>query len=1761
MDQRNANQVGEATTGRGRRGLLAGLVLAAAVACPAARPAQTTPPGGETGPGENGATEFRSGAAPENPPSADLAEPTVDLPMPVAAPEEPGDKVEGGLQTSLLGQLELAAGARSGVRVVVERETTLVDAEPLHGADVWVALGKGRDARTLYHGRTDASGSVDVEFRVPEGATGDSLLTVHVADPAGGAKATHARAVKVTRAARVLLTTDKPMYQPGQTIHLRALALDPRRSGARGGVPVSFVIEDAKGNKLFRKTVNTSAQGVVSLDFPIASQVNTGAWKISLANAGGAVLAEKSVTVEHYVLPKFQVGVTFDRPYYAPGEVVSGTVNARYFFGKPVAGGRVKVEAAVFDVERHVFATLRGTTDADGVYGFELRLPEVLAGSELEAGNARVLLDTTVTDTAEHEQTDHGSVVVAKDPVALLLLPESGRLAPRLENVLWVAAARPDGSPVRGTVTVRLGDATASGATDEVGIAALRFRIPAGAVPAGADKVAFDVKLETTDGQTIERSIDVAAEPGEEDQVLLRLDQAIVRSGSSTRLRVLSTRTTGAVFLDVVQNRQTLLTRTLELRDGAADLDLAVPLETAGTLELHAYLLRRDGEFVRDSRVLLVEPANELRIDVRQDQPQYAPGEHAVLRFAVTDVAGRPKQAALGVILVDEAVYALQEMQPGLEKVYFLLEKEILTPRYELHFAPGGVSVEQAIRARDVPELTQKAALVLLAAAEPEPNWDLAENMAAERQIFRTQKLAAVYDALEKLGGLRGFDKLADPERPERIDDGALDAAVETGALAEDDRRGPSGRPIDRADLEALEGGLDAAALAPRVAWWGVLHTWRLIGLWAAANDAWCPGEEGWEGEGLYCIPDDILTRLRADRVPGVDGHPHFVASGAALRDPWGRRYVVRRAREEQRWNCPDAALGKIEVLSRGPDGELDTDDDIRWNSLGSNAPHAAGEYAGYLAAAAQPQYHLALTAAEREWETRIAELQGARMERRWNRWWRRDGGRVARRAVGGAVMFDMAAEGAGGGGWGVPMPLAAAPAGMADRESVVASTGSTSAPAAPGEPPARIREYFPETLLWAPEVITDAEGKAEVQLDMADSITSWRLSVLASSADGALGSRDHGITVFQPFFVDLDLPVALTQNDEISLPVALYNYLDQAQEVELELLEGSWFAIDGSRKLTVRLQPNEVTARFFRIKAKAPGKHQLTVYARGARKSDAIRRDIRVEPDGVPVETTFSDSLVGEISHDIALPPGAIPGSEYLEIKVYPGAFAQAVENLDSMLRMPGGCFEQTSSSTYPNLLVLDYLKRTETITPEIRMKAEQYVQLGYQRLLTFECSGGGFEWFGSSPAHLVLTAYGLREFVDMKAVYPVDEAVIERTRRFLLDKQQADGSWALEQGGIAEGAINRQQGSVVNTTAYIAWSLIAAGETGGPIDKARAFLSRKLAADLEDPYTLGLLLQVFAGASDRGPRDRIVEKLAALARRDEDGGVHWTSEDPSAFGSTGDVGAIEATALIALGLLDTGLQLPLAQGALDWLIRHKDALGNWSSTQATILTLKALIQAALAGNREVRATVQVIVNGEVLDTVEVTPETADVMRVVDATAKLKPGRNVVTVASSLAERAGLMSQVTLRSYVPWPTERPATEPPLRLSVDYDRRELATGDRVKATVTAEYRFDEPAENVILDLGVPPGFDVATEDLDAAVRAGKIARFELTGRQIIVYVAKLVPGQKLTFDVHFTARFPLRAQAPRSRAYLYYDPDVSASARPVDLTVADAPSP
>src|SRR6266568_1058246 len=133
----------------------------------------------------------------------------------------------------------------------------------------------------------------------------------------------------------------------------------------------------------------------------------------------------------------------------------------------------------------------------------------------------------------------------------------------------------------------------------------------------------------------------------------------------------------------------------------------------------------------------------------------------------------------------------------------------------------------------------------------------------------------------------------------------------------------------------------------------------------------------------------------------------------------------------------------------------------------------------------------------------------------------------------------------------------------------------------------------------------------------------------------------------------------------------------------------------------------------------------------------------------------------------------------------------------------------EQTSSSAYPNILVVDYVKKARVASPALLMKSEQLLSVGYQKLLTFERPGGGFDWWGNGEPLVWLSAYGLHEFNDMSKVYPVDRGVIERTQKWLMKQQAADGTWS-KIGATHGESIERMGDPKLLLTSYVTWAIL---------------------------------------------------------------------------------------------------------------------------------------------------------------------------------------------------------------------------------------------------------------------------------------------------------------------------------------------------------------
>ena len=207
---------------------------------------------------------------------------------------------------------------------------------------------------------------------------------------------------------------------------------------------------------------------------------------------------------------------------------------------------------------------------------------------------------------------------------------------------------------------------------------------------------------------------------------------------------------------------------------------------------------------------------------------------------------------------------------------------------------------------------------------------------------------------------------------------------------------------------------------------------------------------------------------------------------------------------------------------------------------------------------------------------------------------------------------------------------VSAAPA-MLQTESAEVSSVRSNPRTEAGGPIAtpRLREFFPETLLWEPMLETDHHGNSRLHFKFADSITNWKLSLIASTVDGQIGLLDSNIKTFQPFFIEHEPPSVLTQGDEIALPVVLRNYLEKSQTLRVEMKPETWFTPQSPAVRETSVAAGESEQALFRFRVTgAIGKVKQRVTAANHETGDAVEKPVRIHPDGEPRTVTSSRLL-----------------------------------------------------------------------------------------------------------------------------------------------------------------------------------------------------------------------------------------------------------------------------------------------------------------------------------------------------------------------------------------------------------------------------------------------------------------------------------------------------------------------------------------------------
>jgi hypothetical protein len=1614
----------------------------------------------------------------------------------------------------VLAQKSYIAGAPVAMRMIVSSATGEDEeaVRPATSGTVCIELMKPEDKPTvLFAGHLDHRGTAEANFRFPQGLLGSFPVRFTAETALGTVESTET--IRIEDQLAILLTSEKPIYQPAQTIHLRALALNRAEQHAGTNRKLTFEVEDSRGNKVFRKATNTDEFGIASAEFTLADEVNMGAYHVRAKIGEGEEnnnTAEITVNVQRYVLPKFRVAVEFDakegkgKRDYRPGDHVTGTVRADYFFGKPLSNAEVTLKASAMDVELFEAATSVGRTDGSGAYHFDLKLPRFLAGRETNHGAAPVVVEATVKDATDHAETRGEPVTVSESPLVITAIPEGGRLVRGIENEVYVLVSYPDGSPAKANLIVRGGDplqrldgqlTTVKTATDGAGIAIVRIE--------GKVNTSLSVEADDRNGDRAKATVPLETRDGE-DQVLVRTSRAVFKPGDRIHITVLSTRQYGAAYIDLIHNGQTILTRDVDLESGRAELSLTATPEMCGTLSVDAYVFGKNARPAADQRLLFVQPADELHIEATANAESYLPGSDAHVSFRVTNQRGDGVRAALGLEVVDQAVFALAEKQSGFAKVFFYLEQELMKPRYEIHSLSSTEIVEPA-QGEEIEE-RDKVARVLFSAAESvdlhtldsEAGRTLPQTAAADYQArYRAALAEHVRGLIDQLGKLGQETNLAERFK----------------AIKDDQGRAPR----------------DAWGMTLRIeptSWWNRRDRYYLV--CSAGPD------------GVFNTGDDLTVTLStrpANVYPGQNAGLIAVRVEHDRGPDNGRAEISGRVTDVTGAAIPRAQIhlrrtedGSVRDAGSGAGGEFTVSAltpgryEVRIAALGFNTSSRTLTVVPRDRAILSVQLNVGSAVEAVTVEAAPVALDTATAEVR----------AFAVPAMGGPVVANRAMAGGIIGGLFTPKQATALDSKQGSSET-------------------HIRSYFPEGLYINPEILTDGNGNANIAIPLADSITTWRMAMFASTQNGALGTATSGIKVFQDFFVDLDLPVTLTQGDRVTIPVAVYNYAGHSADVQLTLKPETWFALEDDEEKKVAVAAGQVGAAQFTIEAKQIGKFKLTVTGRmdGTNWNDTVVREIEIVPNGQPKEIVFNGRLDSTAErHTVRFPGTAIPDASKIFVRLYPGPLSQVVEGMDGMLRMPFGCFEQTSSSTYPNVLALDYMKQTKKLTPEVRAKAEGFISTGYQRLLTFEVPGGGFSWFGQAPANKILTAYGLMEFHDMARVYDVDPRLIERTRDWLIAQQQPDGSWKPDTQFINEGATNRYNSDLLRITAYIAWALETAEYKGAATEKARRYIEEHL-ADKVDAYTLAVLANF---AVENQPRSELADRVLARLHdtANEKGEFAWWSAEETGVYATGESAAVETTGVALQALLKADQYPETARKALAWITSKKSGDGNWGTTQGTIVALRALLLAAGRSGSDAHGTVDVLLNQTKIDSVTLTKDNNDLLHQFVVPHVSSDGDNEIELRYS--GEGTIAYQIAGRYFVPW--EASTEREWLSIDVKYDRTRLVQDEVVTGTATIRNNTAKTAKMVMVDLGIPPGFELLSEDLQAMVeksagaKSGRLEKFSLTATQAIMYFDSVAPHD--SFDVRFRlrAKYPIIAKNFASRVYEYYDPAVGSLAKP-----------
>ncbi|WP_373048020.1 MG2 domain-containing protein [Vulgatibacter sp.] len=515
----------------------------------------------------------------------------------------------------------------------------------------------------------------------------------------------------------------------------------------------------------------------------------------------------------------------------------------------------------------------------------------------------------------------------------------------------------------------------------------------------------------------------------------------------------------------------------------------------------------------------------------------------------------------------------------------------------------------------------------------------------------------------------------------------------------------------------------------------------------------------------------------------------------------------------------------------------------------------------------------------------------------------------------------------------------------------------------------AGFRSRFQTTVLFAPSVVTDAQGRAQVEFELPDNLTTWRILAVAVGADDRFGSGVAQVKVAKPLLALPALPRAVRVGDRFEAGVVLHGHRFEAPEVQVTA-EAEGVRIEGPATQTVSVvqgRPREV--RFLFV-AEKEGTAVLRFAAQGGGERDGVEQRIPVKlPVAMEAVATYGDTTT-ETSEGLVPPKGARPDVGGLEITMASTALGGFDENFDQLVDYPYGCLEQMSSRLTPfvalrelsgrfgipwkdaagNWLDEQALRQWGSTDPDV------VVAKTVKAIEQLQGHDGGYRYWASSPcsSHYA-SAYAVWALARAKEVgYAVDAQALARGQSFLADVVAAGQCEACGWGCNAPS-------DEVRVAAL--WTLARTGKARpsyfGALYRERKKLPLFAQAQLADA--------MFVGGGDRAQARQLLGEILNHAK-ESPGGVHFEETDPRTYAALWSTDT-RTTAIVLGTLVAITPEHPFVAKIARWLGSARGEDGRYDTTQEAAFALTALTEVTRVKEAAVPDfTARVILGGDAL-------------------------------------------------------------------------------------------------------------------------------------------------------------------------------------------------